>query len=255
MSSNIWTPAALSSNARRLAGICWRFVEAQHNVSTAKLTDSAADQVLLERLIETTKPRVPAECEHLNYLLSTPFRYGAPYPRGSRFRKAGITEGVFYAAEAADTAAAEITFHRLLFFAESPATPWPGNPGEFTAFAAEFASGRSIDLTRKPLAADQALWMHPTDYGASQALAEAARSAAIDIIRYDSVRDPQHRAGIALLTCHVFTKSEVVSRQTWRIHLDSAGARAMCEAPKHTLAFGRNAFAADPRIAGMTWSR
>jgi hypothetical protein len=240
---------------RKLAGTCWRLVEAQHNVSTAKLTDSADEQILLERLIEDTKPSIPEECEHLNYLLATPFRYGAPYPRGSRFRRAGLTEGVFYAAESADTAAAEITFHRLLFFAESPATPWPSNPGEYTAFAADFASGRAIDLTHDPLRNDRGLWTDPTDYDACQALAEAARAATVDIIRYQSVRDPHHRASLALLSCRVFAKPDVVVRQTWRIHLDAVGARAMCEAPKQVLAFGRDAFAADPRIARMKWTR
>ena len=34
------------------------------------------------------------------------------------------------------TAIAELCFHRLLFFAELPDTPWPGNAGEYTAFAA-----------------------------------------------------------------------------------------------------------------------
>jgi hypothetical protein len=31
---------------------------------------------------------------------------------------------------------AEMTFHRLLFFAESPGTPWPADPAARTAFAA-----------------------------------------------------------------------------------------------------------------------
>jgi hypothetical protein len=255
MPSSTWTPAALSSEARSLAGTCWRFVEAQHSVSTAKLTDSAADQLLLEQLIDATKPRVPAECAHLNYLLATPFRYGAPYPHGSRFRRAGPTEGVYYASESPDTAAAEMTFHRLLFFAESPATPWSGNPAEYTAFSARYATGRAIDLTRKPLDADRAAWTHPTDYTAGQALADAARSTAIDVIRYQSVRDLRHRANIALLTCRAFAKADIVARQTWHIHLDAAGARAMREAPRHVLAFDRRAFAADPRLTGMTWRR
>ena len=55
MSSSTWTPAALSSDIRVLAGICWRLVEAQHRVSTLKLVDSVAEQELLEELIETTK--------------------------------------------------------------------------------------------------------------------------------------------------------------------------------------------------------
>jgi hypothetical protein len=72
-------------------------VKAQHRVSTLKLVDSVDEQALLEDLIEAGKPPLPPECRHLHYLLSTPFRYGAAYPAGSRFRRAGLTEGTFYA--------------------------------------------------------------------------------------------------------------------------------------------------------------
>src|SRR5882757_3842114 len=148
MSSNTWTPAALSSDARSLAGICWRLVEAQHHVSTLKLVDSVAEQNVLEDLIETTKPPLPPECRHLHYLMSTPFRYGAIYAAGSRFRHAGMTEGVFYASQTPQTAVAEMAFYRLLFFAESPSTPWPANPAEYTAFSARYATKKAIDLTK-----------------------------------------------------------------------------------------------------------
>ena len=80
--------------------------------------DTLAEQSLLEDLLEGTKPPVPPECRHLHYLLSTPFRYGAPYPKGSRFRRAGFTPSVYYASAKVATAVAEIAFHRLLFFAE-----------------------------------------------------------------------------------------------------------------------------------------
>src|SRR6185295_2574229 len=116
MSSRTWTPAALSSKRRALSGVCWRVVEAQHKVSTLKLVDTLDEQALLENLIEQTKPSVPPECRHLHYLLATPFRYGAPYPLGSRFRHAGMTPGVYYASVAVETAIAETAFYRLLFF-------------------------------------------------------------------------------------------------------------------------------------------
>ena len=164
MSSSTWTPAALSSDARALAGTCWRLVEAQHHVSTLKLVDSVDEQKLLEDLIEATKPPLPPECRDLHYLLSTPFRYGAVYPTGSRFRRAGMTEGVFYASETPQTAVAEMAFYRLLFFAESPNTPWPSNPAEYTAFSAQYATKKAIDLTKGKYSADRALWMHVTDY-------------------------------------------------------------------------------------------
>ena len=255
MSSTTWTRAALSSSARELSGLCWRVVEAQHHVSTLKLLDTLDEQRLLEGLIESTKPIVPPECRHLHYLLFTPFRYGAVYPNGSRFRRAGITEGVFYAADAVETAVAEMTFHRLLFFAESPHTPWPQNPAEYTAFAAEFGTNKAIDLRRGRFKAQSAAWENPVDYSQCQALAEAARVAAIEIIRYRSVRDPKHGANLALLTCRVFKNPQPVSLQTWRIRLSATGAQAICESPKSGLAFGRETFAADPRIAALTWDR
>ncbi len=255
MPSPIWTPAALSSEVHAYSGRCWRLVEAQHRVSTLKLVDTLEEQTLLEEMIEGTKPALPPECRHLDYLLSTPFRYGALYPHGSRFRRAGRTPGVYYGAEEPRTAVAEIAFYRLLFFAESPGTPWPSDPGEYTAFAAEVASDRSIDLTTAPLASDQALWTHATDYTATQSLADAARTASIEIIRYLSVRDPHAGCNVALLSCRAFTQPRPVERQTWRIRLSPSGIQAICEFPDMRLGFDRTSFANDPRIGAFNWDR
>jgi hypothetical protein len=219
-----------------------------------KLTDNVAEQALLERLIESTKPSIPPECSHLDFLLFTPFRY-APYPLGSRFRRAGLTPGVFYASEAPETAIAEACFYRLLFFHESPDTPWPGNAGEYTAFACDYATARSIDLTRPPFDNRREAWTHPIDYAACQELADLVQANDVDAIRYESVRDPSHRANLALLTCRVFASPEPVERLTWRILLSEVGARARCEMPRQSLDFDRAAFAADPRIAAMRWDR
>lgn len=255
MSSTTWTPDALSSEARPLSGLCWRLVEAQHHVSALKIVDSLDEQELLEKLIEGSKPPVPPECWHLHYLLSTPFRYGAAYPRGSRFRRAGLTEGVFYAAEIPETAVAELAFYRLLFFAESPETPWPINPAEYTAFSAEYATGRAIDLTRRPFQAGATSWAHPTDYGDCQRLADAARKAAVDVIRYVSVRAPRKGINLALVSCRAFAVPEPIAFQTWRIFIRDVGVQAACEAPRLRIAFDRDSFAADPRIAKLKWQR
>jgi hypothetical protein len=249
-----WTPAALSSEARRLSGRPWRIVEAQHVVSTLKLVDTLAEQELLERVLEESKPPVPPECRHLHYLLATPFRYGAPYPHGSRFRRAGYTPGVFYASASTATAVAELAFHRLLFFAESPGTPWPANPGEFTAFAIRFGTATGLDLTLPPLDGDAARWTDRTDYSACQALADAARDAGIESLRYPSARDPGGR-NIALLTCRAFRSREPIERQAWRLDAGPAGVRAICAEPPQRLSFDRNAFVGDPRIAAMEWNR
>ena len=255
MSSITWTPDALSSSAGSLKGDCWRFVEAQHRVSTLKLVDDLAEQALLEDLIEAAKPPVPEDCQHLHYLLATPFRYGAPYPFGSRFRRAGFTDGVYYASEHIETAAAELAFHRLLFFAESPDTPWPANPGEYTAFAVGYATTQGLDLTRPPLDRDKRLWEQRDSYEACRSLAETARTADIAVLRYKSVRDPGADANLALLTCGAFTDKQPKEPQTWRIYLRASGIQALCDFPRQALAFDRETFAPDPRIAKMIWER
>jgi hypothetical protein len=190
MSSPTWTPAELSSSARPAAGRAWRVVEAQHRVSTLKLVDTPEDQAVLERLIDETKPPVPPECRHLDYLLFTPFRYGN-YRHGSRFRRPGNSDGVFYASDHPETAMAEIGFYRLLFHAESPGTPWPANASSYTAFAVQYATERACDLTRPPLAEHRSLWTDLTDYSHCQSLADTARESGIEAIRYESVRDPR----------------------------------------------------------------
>jgi hypothetical protein len=254
MSSNTWTRDALSSSARPASGRGWRFVEAQHRVSTLKLTDTVAEHERLEALLEDSKPPVPPECRHLDFLLFTPFRYG-PYPFGSRFRRTGMTPGVFYASELAETALAETVFYRLLWYAESPQTPWPKDAGEYTAFAVDYATGRSLDLRVPPLDADRAVWTHLTRYDGCQALAETARQASIDVIIYESVRQRPPAANIAILHCRAFARSEPVARESWAIHFSAAGVRAVCEAPRRIVGFERDFFAADDRVAGLDWNR
>jgi hypothetical protein len=78
-----------------------------------KLVETLAEQALLEQVLEETKPPLPPECRHLHYLLFAPFRY-RPYPQGSRFRRAGLTPGVWYGSDRPGTAAAEMVFYRFL---------------------------------------------------------------------------------------------------------------------------------------------
>ncbi|QND49873.1 RES family NAD+ phosphorylase [Rhizobium lusitanum] len=248
MSLHTWTPAELSSEARPISGRYWRLVEAQHQVSTLKLVDTLEEQALLETLLEESKPALPPECAGLDYLLATPFRYGAIYPHGSRFRRAGRTLGVFYASEQIETALAEMSFYRLLFFSDSPQTPLPANAAEYTAFAAAIATEQAIDLTLPPLERNREAWADPVNYEACQSLADAARAGSVDAILYQSVRDPKGGKNIALLTARAFAAREPVERQTWRIRLSPTGVQALCEFPKARLGFTRNDFGDDPRM-------
>ena len=211
----MWTPSALKSEARTLAGEAWRVVEYQHRYSTERLTNSQAEQELLEDILEVSKPPYPPEAEHLNYLLKTPFRYDAPYPHGSRFRRAYTSEGVFYASEKLSTALAETAFYRLLFLSLADAEIIPARPIMHTAFAVDYQTSQGIDLTQPPLVQNREAWANPIHYEASQALAEAARKAGIDAIRYESVRDTERGCNLALLTPRVFCSAKPKTYQTW----------------------------------------
>jgi hypothetical protein len=247
MSLHTWTPAALSSETHTVSGRFWRLVEAQHQISTLKIVDTLEEQALLEKLLDESKPALPPECAGLDYLLATPFRYGAIYPHGSRFRRAGRTLGVFYASEKVETALAEMSFYRLLFFADSPETPFPSNAAEYTAFAAAVEAA-AVDLTQPPLDRDRAVWTDLLRYEPCQVLADAARDAHCQAILYESVRDPGHGRNIALLSAAAFAARLPVERQTWRIRLSAMGVQALCDFPKIRIGFAREDFAGDPRI-------
>lgn len=243
--------AALSSEARPWQGEVWRVVEAQARVSTMALADTLEEQRILEELVEEVKPAVPPSCRHLHYLLAAPFRYFPAYPHGSRFRRAGQPDGVFYAAERPETAVAEIAFYRLLFLAESPDMVPPRRPLEFTAFSVSCRTGRMIDLTAPPFDADAAGWENLTDYEACQALADRARAEAVEAIRYRSVRDPDQGRNLALLSPRAFAEPNPTAWQTWHMMVRPAGVHAAREFPPFEREYGAAAFGADPRLRGV----
>jgi hypothetical protein len=218
VSSITWTPAAVASEAGRWQGNLWRAVEAQHRVSTLRLVDTLREQQQLEQLLETSKPALPATAASLHYLLTTPFRYPSHHPGGSRFRAATDT-GVFYGADERRTACAELGYWRWRFLMDSPALLRLESLPH-TLFQAEVA-GRSIDLTRAPFARDAALWTASLDYSACQQLGATARTAGIEVIRYQSVRDPEQGLCAAVLTPAVFAAAPL-AEQTWRLAVTRA---------------------------------
>lgn len=220
MPATTWTPTALASEARAWEGGGWRAVEAQHQVASMALArGSVADQALLEAILDAAKPRLADELRGLHWLLSTPFRYRPP-AAGSRFRRP-VDPGVFYGGEDRQTACAEAGYWRLRFWLDSAGLATRPAAMELTLFAFHGATPRALDLTRPPLVHDRPLWTDPGDYRATQALAVAARAAAIGLLRYESARYP---AGfcLAVLDPAVFRAVPEPYRheqQTWSLWL------------------------------------
>lgn len=218
----MWTVTALASEARAAKGLVWRAVEDQHRASTRKLVDTLEEHDLLETLLDADKPPYPAEAEGLHYLLKTPFRYYPPPPQGSRFRRYLADGGVFYASEEIRTALAELAYWRLKFFRDAPEAALPRQEERLTVFSARYAAKLQLDLTQAPLSKDRKRWTTRADYDDTQALAERARQAGIEAIRYESVRDARHGANIALLTAKAFTGKKPQTQQTWFLYLAPA---------------------------------
>jgi hypothetical protein len=209
VSSSTWTPRAVESEARRAQRRLWRAVEAQHIASTLRLVAGVEEQLVLERLLDESKPPLPADAGGLHYLLATPFRYASPI--GSRFR-APANSGIWYGAEAQRTACAELGFWRWRFLIDSEALQTLG-PSPQTVFRAGI-DGRMVDLTAAPFKRWRTQWTHPYDYAPTQAFAGVARESNVDAIRYESVRDPKHGAAVAVLR-PCFKPRKLLEQQTW----------------------------------------
>ncbi len=201
---------------RKLARLeLWRAVEAQHVISTMVLVDTAAEQRLLEDLIESSKPGAPDDTGDLHYLLFTPFRY-PPFGRGSRFR-GPVDPGVFYGAEAIRTACAELGYWRWRFVMDSPGLS-ELEPKAQTVFSV-VVRGSAVDLRRAPFVRKRNDWTHRSDYGPCQRFAEEARRDQVAVIRYESVRDPEHGGAAAVLTPRAFARRKPLRQQTWYLRV------------------------------------
>ncbi len=193
--------------------VLWRAVEAQHRVSTMVLVDTLDEQALLEHILDDSKPTLVSEQKSLHYLLFTPFRY-PPLPHGSRFR-AAFDPGVFYGADLVSTACAELGYWRWRLLVDSPALELI-QPVQQTLFKTG-ARGNMIDLRQPPHVRRRKMWTDPDDYSACQSMARKARNAGVQMIRYQSVRDPKQAGCTALLTHQVFTERVPSESQSWTL--------------------------------------
>lgn len=226
MPANTWTPTALASEAKPWVGSGWRAIEAQHRNATMSLVHgNVADQELLEQILEDAKPVLPDDAKGLHWLLATPFRYRPPPPSGSRFRRR-TDPGVFYGAEDRATSCAEAGYWRLRVWLDSEGLSALPAAVPVTLFKFNAATGAAIDLTRPPLDKDRALWTDPADYRATQAIAESARTAAVDVIRYESVRNPGGYC-LALLSPAPFKNApnayDETLQQSWSLYIQPPG--------------------------------
>ena len=184
-----WNPDWIADQTVELQMLAFRLVETQYIAATMRLVDNAAEQDLLEQMLEGSKPPVPAEAEGLHYLLAAPFRYVPP--TGSRFRAAN-TPGLWYGADDAFCACAEVAYWRQRFLLDSAGLVKGALATEHSMYQAQ-VKGVAIDLLAPPWVEASALWTDPLDYTQTQRLGGLARDAGnVAWLRYASVRAPGH---------------------------------------------------------------
>jgi hypothetical protein len=233
MSSNIWTRCAGDSELRTLRLQPWRAVEAQHQLSTRKLVDSAEEQILLEELIDGTKPPDPTG-NRFHYLLSTPFRY-PPLPHGSRFGTRR-ERGLWYGSETKQTMFAEVAYYRFVFF-EGTREDLGVTTTQLTAFTVRARTAKGVDLVAAPFDAHRKAIASPARYAATQSLGATMRESGVEMFRYPSARDPGG-VNIGIFTPIVFSSAKPRSLETW--HCTATRERAEFAKREY---FGRELFA------------
>lgn len=218
--TDLWADCGPRASCVALGGDVLRLVESQEQVATRGLVATLAEQELLEALLESSKPPLPAAARSLHYLLATPFRY-PPLRYGSRF--GGRHEpSLFYASRTLDTVLAESAYYRCVFW-QGMATPPPAPlRTQHTLFGARIRSRRAYDLKAPPFDTHRALLTSPDHYGATQALGAALRAAGAEAIEYESARDAGHGANVALFTPKAFASPRPTFSEEWLCELDGA---------------------------------
>lgn len=184
----IWDVCRDHAPPRRLRGTLFRIVESQEQVATSAIVDTAAEQAVLEDILEASKPRHRPGTAHLDYLLATAFRY-PPLRHGSRFGSR-FEPSLFYGSLSERTVLAEGAYYRLWFWFGMTRPP-PGQQliTQHSVVRARYATRCGLRLQHAPFDAHVDVLRNPSDYTATQALGTALRAAAFEAFEYLSARD------------------------------------------------------------------
>lgn len=199
----------------RLKGTLLRLVESQEQVATGAIVDSAAEQLMLEELLEASKPPLRAGSEALHYLLKTPFRY-PPLQHGSRFGTR-FEPALFYGSLLERTVLAEGAYYRFWFwFGMILPPPMPQLITQHTVFQAGYDTPRGLQLQAPPFDAFTGVLRSPDDYTDTQALGTELRAAGVLAFEYLSARDPGVGTNLAVFSPEVFRpRHRIPKREEW----------------------------------------
>jgi len=212
---NIWTRCHGMEHSQPLEILAFRIVESQERIATMTLVDTTEEQMLLEVMLDESKPATALEDNgSKHYLITTPFRY-PPLPYGSRF---GLRTrpSLFYASLDTKTTLAECAYYRFVFWqgmAEPP--PMQRLMTEHTTFAVSVETDIGIALEKKPFIEYKSEISSPVRYQESQALGEDMRASQVEAFTYLSARDRQQGINIGIFTPRAIKSKRPLRKQLW----------------------------------------
>lgn len=191
-----------------------RIVESQQQIATTRIVDSLEEQSILESLLETTKPPIIDNTEHLHYLFSTPFRY-PPLIHGSRFGSR-FEPSLLYGSKTVKTLLIECSYYRFLFWSGMSEPPKSKKfITEHTVFAGRYYSEQGLRLQDASFSEHTAALRHPANYTVTQTLGSAMREAGVEAFEYYSARDAKKGINIALYTANALIVNEPLYKSQW----------------------------------------
>jgi hypothetical protein len=236
--------------APHIVGSCWRVVETQETAATMAITHSAAGQSRLEELLDSSKPKLPADCKGLSYLLMTPFRY-PPLRYGSRF---GSTweRGIFYGSCELKTAFAETAVYFWLF-QQGPKTLGPLEQirDQRTAFSVKLISQKALDLHSDAFASSRPDINRPDSWEYTQQLGKQLRERGAEFIIYPSSRLADGK-NIAVFSPLAFAEKDPAQQHLWHVRFTTDSCVFVRAGISDGLEFYRKDFSVDGKIPHPT---
>jgi|GEM_PF-75775 len=188
-----WRRLLVDVEPYTLAGTLMRIVESQTQIVTAPLVDSLEEQVLLEGLLEDSKPVAQWDLSHLDYLLKTPWRY-PPLRWGSRFGRR-FEPSLFYGSLDQHALFSEAAYYRWVFLSGMETGFSDRMFSQHSTFEARFKTNQGIHLNSAAFQHMQAVLTDPVDYFPCQQLGSVLRESSIKAFVYASARVKREQEG------------------------------------------------------------
>jgi hypothetical protein len=238
---SLWQQCQGEQNIKPIQGVLLRLVESQEQIATLGYVDTLEEQALLESLLDDTKPSYPTHCQHLHYLLKTPFRY-PPLKWGSRFGQVH-EPGIFYGGSSVHVTLAEAAYYRLVFWdSMTGQPPKPQIQTAHTMFSVPYQTGLGISLQHPPFDSVISNITDRCHYQHTQQLGKDMRNAGVEAFEYPSARDPNGQLCVALFSAKALASNQPADLSAWLCEVSQHGVSFKAANQSHIYHFARSLF-------------